>query len=248
MPISIQGSVGAGGVNNSDDVRAVKTRLIELGFDWLGGENQIELVDQLTIKTIRLFQTIKEGLNTISGDGRVDVNGDTLKWLQASNAPRWLMMPAGSIAQGFVNTEVADHSDHHDFGTDWLAVTLRAAGARYRADFMNLHPIAPPLSINDTSLPRGGFTATHATHQSGLASDIRLPRKDGGVGGGTTVGHTTYDRSAMRAVLEAFQAQPLAKRALLNDPVLRAEGLCSFADGHDNHAHLEIKPPVRVIE
>ncbi len=248
MPINIQGNVGAGGLNNPDDVRAVKTRLIELGFDWLDGAGAIDQVDQLTIKTIKLFQTIKAGLNTITGDGRVDVNGDTLKWLQAFNAPRWLMMPAGSIAEGFVNTELADHSDNHDFGVDWLADTLRSAGAAYRVSFMNSHPTAPPLSINDTSLPQGGFTGAHATHQSGLASDIRLPRKDGGVGGGITVGSTSYDRNAMRAMLRAFRAQPLAKRVLLNDPVLRGEGLCVFADGHDNHGHIEIKPPARVME
>ena len=247
MPINIQASVGSGGVNNSDDVRAVKTRLIELGFDWLDGTGQIDQVDQLTIKTIKLFQTIKDGLNKVAGDGRVDVNGDTLKWLQAVNAPRWLMMPPGSIAEGFVNTELADHSDKHDFGTNWLADALRSAGAAYRANFMNTHPAAPPLSINDTSLPQGGFTPAHGTHQSGLASDIRLPRKDGGVGG-INVGHSSYDRNAMRAMLQAFRAQPLAKRVLLNDSVLIGEGLCIFADGHGDHGHVEVKPPARVME
>lgn len=244
MPINIEGSVGSGGANKPDDFRAVKTRLIELGFDWLAAEGVIDQVDQLTIDTIKLFQTIKTGLNTITGDGRVDVNGDTLKWLQASNAPRWQTMPAGSRAEGFVNDELADHSDHHDFGTNWLADTLRGAGAKYKADFLSLHPSAAVLSINDTSLPRGGPTRAHATHQSGLASDIRLPHKDGNVGG-ITVGQTAYDRSAMRAMLNAFLAQPLARRVLLNDSVLRAEGLCSFADGHENHGHFEVKPPAR---
>lgn len=85
-------------------------------------------------------------------------------------------MPAGSKEGGFVNDELADDSDHHDFGTSWLADTLRDAGARYKADFLSLHPGAAVLSINDTSLPRGGFTPAHKTHQSGLASDIRLPK------------------------------------------------------------------------
>ena len=89
MPLNIQSSVGSGGANKPEDVRAVKTRLIELSFDWLAAEGAIDHVDQLTIDTIKLYQTIKEGLNTITGDGRVDVNGDTLKWLHASNAPRW---------------------------------------------------------------------------------------------------------------------------------------------------------------
>lgn len=245
MPINIQASVGSGGANKPGDVRAVKTRLIELGFDWISSEGVIDQVDQLTIDTIKLFQTIKEGLNTITGDGRVDVNGDTLRWLQASNAPRWMMMPPGSREEGFVNDELADHSDHHDFGTNWLAETLRGAGAKYRADFLSVHPNAALLSINDTSLPRGGNTPAHATHESGLASDIRLPRKDGDVGGITTA-QAAYDRSAMRAMLQVFLAQPFAKRVLLNDSVLRTEGLCSFADGHDNHAHFEIKPPARL--
>jgi len=244
MTITILEIVGLGGANNPNDVRAVKTRLVELGFDWLGAEGVIDQVDQLTINTIKLFQTIKTGLNTITGDGRVDVNGDTLKWLQASNAPRWQTMPAGSRDEGFINDELADTSDQHDFGVSWLADALRGAGARYKADFLSVHPNAAVLSINDTSLPRGGPTPAHATHQSGLASDIRLPHKDGTVGG-ITVGQTAYDRSAMRAMLKAFLAQPLAKRVLLNDSVLKAEGLCNFASGHDNHAHLEVNPPPR---
>lgn len=246
MPINIQGSVGSGGANKPDDVRAVKQRLIELGFDWLAAEGVIDKVDQLTIDTIKLFQTIKTGVNTITGDGRVDVNGDTLEWLQASNAPRWQLMPAGSKEEGFVNDELADHSDDHDFGASWLADTLRGAGAKYKADFLSAHPNAALLSINDTSLPRGGPTPAHETHQSGLASDIRLPHKDGSVGG-IVVGQTPYDRSAMRAMLKAFLAQPLAKRVLLNDAVLIAEGLCSHASGHDNHAHFEVKPPARLM-
>lgn len=245
MPINIQNSVGSGGANSPNDVRAVKTRLIELGFEWLAGDASIDRVDQLTIVTIRLFQTIKTGVNTITGDGRVDANGDTLKWLQATNAPRWQTMPAGSREEGFVNDELADHSDHHDFGVNWLADTLRGAGARYKADFLSLHPNAAVLSINDTSLPQGGPTTAHATHQSGLASDIRLPHKGGAVGG-ITVGQAAYDRSVMRAMLKAFLAQPLAKRVLLNDAVLKAEELCGFAEGHDNHAHFEIKPPARL--
>lgn len=50
----------------------------------------------------------------------------------------------------------------------------------------------------------------------------------------------------MRAMLKAFLAQPLARRVLLNDAVLSTEGLCGFAEGHDNHAHFEIKPPTRL--
>ena len=90
MPINIQNSVGTGGVNKPDDVSAVKERLIELGFDWLAAEGVIDQVDQLTIYTIKLFQTIKTGLNTITGDGRVDASA------VAATARRWLLYLIGS--------------------------------------------------------------------------------------------------------------------------------------------------------
>jgi hypothetical protein len=247
MSINIETSVGHNGANKAADVRAVKTRLVELGFDWLGTVGDINEADQVTISTIKLFQAIINGLNVVnhpSNDGRIDPGGNTIRWLQASNAPKWIKMPVGSREEGFLNTEVLDASDKHDFGTDWLSDTLRAAGAEYKQRFLSINPDSALLTINDTSLPRGGNTPAHATHESGLACDIRLPRKDGGVGG-VIVTSSTYDRNTMRAILKAFLAQPLAKRILLNDAVLIGEELCRHAPGHADHAHFEIKPPAR---
>ena len=244
MSINIEKSVGLGGTNQRDDVIAVKNRLIELGFNWLIPD---AVMGPVTIKAIQLFQAMKNGLNRVGdprNDGRVDVGGDTLKWLQAANAPRWQRMPGGSRAEGFVNHNIADISDTHDFGASWLAETVRAAGALYRDEFMDGHPHAALLTVNDTSLPRGGDTPIHATHESGLACDIRLPRKNGGVGG-ITVASADYDRAAMRAILKAFRSQPMASRVLLSDQVLVGEGLCRAAQGHLNHAHFEVGPPPR---
>ena len=99
MPINIERSVGLGGANQPVDVIAVKSKLIELGFDWLTAD---AVMGPVTIKTIQLFQAIKNGFNRVGdprNDGRVDVGGDTLKWLNASNAPRWQQMPAGGEAR-----------------------------------------------------------------------------------------------------------------------------------------------------
>lgn len=245
MPITINSSVGHNGTNNPADVLAVKTRLVELGFGFLEADSE---VDGLTIKAIRLFQAMKNGatkLNVPANDGRVDVNGDTMKWLNAANAPQWVRMPAGSADVGMVNDNIADVGDHHDFGANWMADTLNATGLAYKADFLGSHPGAALLHINDTSLPTGGDTSMHAEHETGLQSDVRLPRKNGSVGG-ITISHPQYDRNAMRAMLKAFLAQPLARRVFLNDNVLINEGLCRQAGGHDNHANFEIKPPLRV--
>jgi len=244
-PVNIKKSVGLNAVNNSGDVKAVKARLIELGFDWLTAD---DVMGPTTVKVIKLFQGIKNGRNQVNimgNDGRIDPGGDTLKWLNALNAPRWMQMPPGSAAEGFHNHELEQTNDAHDFGTNWLADTLRATGVSYKEDYLSANPNAALFTLNDFSLPQGGDTPMHATHETGLACDIRLPRKNGQTGGVVT-GQTAYDRKAMRAMILAFRKQTLASRVLLSDQTLVAEGLCIAAAGHDNHAHFEIKPPARI--
>lgn len=245
-PLALQGSVGLNGVNNAADVLAVKTRLIELGFAWLAPATPT--VGPLTVQTIRLFQAIKNGMDVVSpikNDGLINREGSTHLWLRAANAPRWQQLPLGSRDEGFFNSEVADASDNHDFGTSWLAETISAAGAAYRDAFLGSHPTASLLTVNDASRPRGGDTPSHAGHESGLVCDIRLPRRDGGAGGIVTTDQA-FDRDAMRAMLRAFHAQPLSDRVFLNDQTLIREGLCRALSGHDNHAHFEILPPRRI--
>jgi hypothetical protein len=242
MPaINLSASVGRGGVNHPADVREVKIRLRELGFDWLDPDT---VMGPQTISTIQLFQSIKNGFQVVSGDGRIDVNGSTHQWLNASNAPRWMQIPAGSRREGFINDELADVSDNHDFGTSWIAETLRGAGLTYRADFLGSHRDAARIHINDISMPHGGQTPDHATHQTGLCCDIKLPRRDGKAGG-ITFESPSYDRQAMRAILRALLAQQLASRVLFNDPVLVAENLCIEVTGHHDHVHFDIHPPAR---
>ncbi|MDQ3021619.1 MAG: hypothetical protein M3R36_13775 [Bacteroidota bacterium] len=168
-------------------------------------------------------------------------------WLQAKNAPHWVRMPPGSKEEGYFNREVSNLSDNHDFGTDWLADTLTETGAQYKRDYLDANPNATLLTLNDASIPAGGDTPSHAGHETGLVIDVYLPRKDGN-SGGITVDSSDYDRKAMRAIIKAFLAQPLADQVFLNDSVLIKEGLCRFVTGHGNHAHFEIMPPERVME
>jgi hypothetical protein len=49
----------------------------------------------------------------------------------------------------------------------------------------------------------------------------------------------------MRAMLKGFKQQFLSNVVLFNDPVLIGERLCKATLGHDNHAHLQVKPPQR---
>lgn len=246
VPImDIKKSVGKGGVNDATDVAALKERLIDLGFDWLKKDST---VDADTIKAIKLFQAIKNGRRSVSGaDGLVEVGKGTYQWLQAVNAPRWQIMPAGSKAEGYENFEIADTNDNHDYGTSWLVQTIQGAGKDYKTDYLDKNPGNALITINDSSLPKGWDTPDHKGHETGLDCDIRLPYKDGSAKGGLTYKDVDkYDQDAMRAMLKAFQKQPLVKSILFNDPVLIKEKLCTAADkDHDNHAHVSVEPPAK---
>ena len=168
MAPQLTGSVGKGGNNRTDDVRAVKRRLAELGFGFFGVNGRS---DPGLSMAIRLFQSIIAGRSTIGGDGRIDPGFVTNRYLDAINAPRWTTMTFSG--PGFFNYEATDESDQHDFGTSWLAETIRGVGARYDEIYLQANPDAAPLTVNDVSLPTGGDTPDHAGHETGLACDLR---------------------------------------------------------------------------
>lgn len=241
--IRLNGSVGRSGTNKSTDVKEVKKRLVSLGYDFAGDPNS-GVVDHGFISTIRLFQSITKGLSRVRGDGRVDVGAFTHRWLQAENAPRWQLMPDSDPAIGYVNFERQQTHDNHDFGTNWLADTILEIARDYNRTFRSSQPGAPPLAINDVSVPRGGDTPDHSGHETGLMCDILLPRTDGDFGS-ITWRMQLYSRDATRALLKSVKQQKLVRSILFNDPILGSEGLCKFSPGHDTHIHFEINPPIK---
>lgn len=244
VTIKLTKSVGVGVVNkNNEEVKAVKQRLRDLGYNWVGNPNSIT-IDTGTVKAIKLFQSIIAGRSTVAGDGRIDVGGFTHRWLQAENAPRWVAMPPSNPSIGFVNFERDQTNDKHDFGTDWLADTILAIAKDYQASFLSTHSNAAPFAINDISLPHGGDTPDHAGHETGLMCDVFLPRKDGNFGG-IHWWDESYDRSATRSLLKSMRNHKLVRAVFFNDPQLIQEKLCTRVRGHDHHIHFEINPPVR---
>lgn len=244
VAIKLTKSVGVGVVNNNkDEVKAVKQRLRDLGYTWVGNPDSVT-IDTGTVKAIKLFQSIIAGRSTVAGDGRIDVGGPTHQWLQAANAPRWVAMPFSDPSIGFVNFERDQTHDEHDFGTDWLADTILAIAKDYQDSYRNANPSAAPFAINDISLPHGGDTPDHAGHETGLMCDVYLPRKDGKFGG-IHWWDASYDRNATRALLKSIRTSKLVRAVFFNDPELKKLRLCTHASGHDHHIHFEINPPVR---
>jgi hypothetical protein len=248
VTITLSGSVGSGGVNQANDVKAVKKRLHDLGYTWVGDPSSASLNTGF-IQAIRLFQSIIAGRSTVAGDGRVDIGGPTHRWLQAANAPRWKTMPNSDPSLNFVNFEKQQTNDDHDFGTSWMAEVILDIATDYHNSHVIPNPGAAPFTINDVSRPKGGDTPDHAGHETGLMCDVNLPRTDG-KSGGITWSSSNFDRNAARALIKSMRKQKLVRAVFFNDPTLRNEtfqgkSLCTFASGHDNHIHFEINPPVR---
>jgi len=256
----LQANVGEGVKSNPHDIFALKRRLIDLGFDWVKLNDKM---DAETIQAIRLFRAIteghhefvtKEGKYLFKKHGLVEVGKRTYQWLQSLNAPRWQQM--SEKGEGFENHDVKGIARaQRDYGTDWMAATIQAAGEHYARNYRDSHPQAALLTINDVSPRRGGYAYPHQGHQTGLDCDIRVPRKDGQAPGGVTWKHTensdnskNYDRDTMKAMLTAIRNQRLVTIILFNDPDLVDAKLCR-ADKkdkdqvHDNHAHFQIRPP-----
>ncbi|HKK77715.1 MAG TPA: D-alanyl-D-alanine carboxypeptidase family protein [Saprospiraceae bacterium] len=243
----LSASVGSRGDNQTKDVKALKNRLRDLGFDWLRADDNL---DKDTIRTIKLFQSIIQGKQSVGGDGRVDVKGDstsTYDWLRAANAPRWKQMPQSG--KGYEDTDRAasninDGKVLMNWGTDWLIDTIIAAGIHYEDHYRKGDTNTPLIHTNDLSLRKGGDTRDHSGHETGLMVDLRLPRTDGRIGGvkwNDQFG--LYDQDAAEAIIKAFRAQPLFEVCYFNDEVLIKKGLCKKASGHDDHIHIKVKPP-----
>jgi len=246
--LELEGDVGDGPapVNKREDVMKVQGRLAQLGFDWVRIDGD---PGNQTKTAIRIFQAMTRGDEVVGPgrqDGRVDHNGETLKWLNAANAPRWGLMPTGSVGQGFINVEVtAEPHDRHDWGSSWTSEMIVAAGAAYRRSWLSSHPNATPLTINDVALWQGGNTTDHEGHEAGLQVDIRLARTDGATTG-TTRTAANYDQDSMRAILQAIRSStPTVDDIFFNDPVLIGEGLCTANPDHDDHAHVAVGPRER---
>jgi hypothetical protein len=156
IALNLTGSVGTGGKNQAAEVIAVKKRLVQLGFNWLGDPNSAS-ANTGFIYAIRLFQSIVAGKSNLSGDGRIDVGGLTHRWLQASNAPQWLTMPDSDPQINFVNYEKAQTNDDHDFGTSWLRDVVLQIAKTYHDKTV---PTRLPSRLTMSAVPKVAIPPT----------------------------------------------------------------------------------------
>lgn len=239
-PLRLGAAVGAGQANREDDVRALQQRLSDMGFDIdVDGDygSQTEGVIRVCVATVHGTDRVH------NARARIRPNDDDMMRLLNSDM-RWTEMPASG--PGFVNHD----RDNHDYGWSLLVDTLRDCGARYQREYRSGHPGAARIATNDVSTHRGGDTRDHATHETGLDLDCRLPTTDGGAG--TAIGRGNWDKEATYEMIKAFCLDNRVERVLFNSSDLRNRALATgepwankirFADGHSNHFHVDVKPP-----
>jgi hypothetical protein len=251
--LKLTGSVGTGrpakGLphNTPADIIRVRDRFVELGFDWV--KEKVK-VDRDFTNLIKLFQSIFKGNVRVSGgDGRIDRHGNTHRWLAAANAPGWVNMHR---KRGF-GWEVVQVDHNNSYATTWMEERLARAGMQYY--FMSFLPDSAPMWVRDFSRMKGGKTAGHGTHQTGLNVDMRLPIKhrldydhDLALSRGENDKRydDLFDVDAARSQLKSIKAQMNVRNILFNDEALRKEKLCISHPNHGGHYHITIRPPNRI--
>lgn len=247
----ITASVGPGGRNDPVDVRAVQRKLGALGYyagtaDGLCGP-KLQAAIRLFDAVVRAVPELERGSAELASARRLDPGELAEQWLRAPNAPAWTRMPRSGT--GFSNIDI----ERHDYGTSWLADTIRDAGARYETSY-RATARAPLMLTNDASLRAGGDTRDHETHETGLDLDVRPARRSGN--GPLNYRQPAYDREATWAQIKAFLDSPNVEQVIYNDPEIlaRAEADARYrgriatdaAGVHDNHFHVDLRPPAIV--
>jgi hypothetical protein len=250
----LYGSVGTGkssrGIphNLSEDVIAVVSKFVSLGYTWIADVSQGD--DNRLINVIRLFQSIIKGSGQLNkGDGRINHQGLTHRWLAADNAPKWIHI-FGQQGEGWFNT--SDFSDNNGgYCTSWLRDSIINAGIHYnQSSQLNQGPQAPSIWIRECSPIQGGRANGHASHQTGLDVDMRLPILPPDEGRWAFLGQAgyldnRYDRNAARNQLIAVRGYMNPALVFFNDPILIRERLCRTWPNHQHHFHIRIKPPAQ---
>ena len=247
--LKLSGSVGNGnstkGLPHNDpaDFAKVRDRFVELGYKWVAGKTSPK--NREFINLIKLFQCIIKGKSKLdSGDGRIDLHGNTHRWLAAQNAPGWIDM-TGKQGIGWRMTPLKHVKN--SWTTTWMCDRIQLAGMAYKTKAM-LVSNDPPMWIRDLSPMVGGRASGHKSHQTGLDVDMRLPLLPPKTNAWDKLAGNNYTAlfhyEAALAQVESIKTMMNTKYIFFNDP--RFKHLCSKEPNHGNHYHIRIKPPVRI--
>jgi Ca2+-binding RTX toxin-like protein len=148
-----------------------------------------------TSEAIRLFQAaiyddvLNPDGNPLRADrganGRVDVNENSIQWLNATNAPRWVELIDNNGAGGAFDIYRGEDQEER-FGTDWVRdITVKATTQAVGTQTI-------------TAISEYGYTDQHETHKDGKDVDVDIVEANLQIGTNTITAPTPEERNNPR--------------------------------------------------
>lgn len=104
------------------------------------------------------------------------------------------------------------------------------------AQWAQKHPQGPRIGVGDISLPNGGDTRAHKSHEEGVDVDFSVIANNGKEEP-SDWRHGNYSQALTQEFVDLVWANPVLKPSLIyfNDPQIKGVKPCG---GHDNHLHV----------
>lgn len=135
-----------------------------------------------------------------------------------------------------------DNGGQHHYGRSSVIQAIQHICEKWAKN----HPTAPRIGVGDISLPDGGDTPRHYSHEEGVDVDFSLVTNNGREEP-SNWRNGNYSRKLTQAFIDLIANNPvLAPRVILfNDP--QAHGV-QTSPGHDDHIHVrfQIGPNMKV--
>ena len=106
-------------------------------------------------------------------------------------------------------------------------------------EWEKLYPQGPRIGVGDLSMPNGGNTPRHATHEEGVDVDFSVVTNNGKEEP-SDWRNQNYSQSMTQEFVDLAWNNPILPVSLVffNDPQMRG---VQFAGGHDNHLHIRFQ-------
>ena len=173
----------------------------------------------------------REG-NKHSCTAEVHFTDEELEILEQSGRSLFTRMPFDG--PGFECYGYGDDGNHHYGRSSTISAILHIC-----QQWADQYPDAPRIGVGDISLPNGGDTPSHQTHEVGIDVDFSLVTNNG-VEEPSNWKHANYSRELTQAFLDLiFKNSVLPPRVILfNDPHIPG---VEASWGHDDHIHVRFR-------
>ncbi len=178
----------------------------------------------LSPRSIAARQERKEQGHTCTA--KIEFSEAEIAFLNRSSRALFSKMPFSG--PGF---ECYDYRDHHYGRSSTIQAIQYICG-----QWAKKYPEGPRIGVGDISLPNGGDTTSHQTHEEGVDADFSVVTNNGKEEP-SDWRNANYSRSLTQDFIDLAWNNPVLKPTLIyfNDPDVKG---VQYSGGHDNHIHI----------